>query len=71
VVAGSQIDWKAVLSVQTGFPAITLPAGFTPGGFPVGIGSFDRPLAETVSFALGSWQFSLNFIQSGPDSRNC
>jgi Asp-tRNA(Asn)/Glu-tRNA(Gln) amidotransferase A subunit family amidase len=40
---------QGALSAQTGFPAITVPAGFTPAGFPVGIGLRDRPLAETAS----------------------
>src|SRR5207247_6345249 len=36
-VGGNQIGTNAGLAAQTGFPAITVPAGFTPGGFPVGM----------------------------------
>ena len=37
VVGGKQVGSNAGLSAQTGFPAISVPAGFTPGGFPVGV----------------------------------
>jgi len=47
---GSQVDGTARRRCrQTRFPAITVPAGFKPGGFPVAIGLLGRPLAETAS----------------------
>jgi hypothetical protein len=52
VVGGNQIGSNAALSAQTGFPAITVPAGFTPGGFPVGIELVGRPFAEPTLIAL-------------------
>ena len=45
-VGGNQIGSNAGLSAQTGFPAISVPAGFTPGGFPVGIELLGRPFAR-------------------------
>ena len=41
------------LSASTGFPAISMPAGFTEDGLPVGVELFGRPLddAKLVSFA--------------------
>jgi Asp-tRNA(Asn)/Glu-tRNA(Gln) amidotransferase A subunit family amidase len=52
VVGGPQIGSNAGLSAQTGFPAITVPAGFTPGGFPVGIEMIARPFAEPTLIGL-------------------
>jgi len=37
IVGGAQPGSNAALSANSGLPAITVPAGFTPGGFPVGI----------------------------------
>jgi hypothetical protein len=37
VVGGAQAGSNAALSANTGFPAISVPAGFTSGGFPVGV----------------------------------
>jgi Asp-tRNA(Asn)/Glu-tRNA(Gln) amidotransferase A subunit family amidase len=45
-VGGNQIGSNAGLSAQTGFPAMSVPAGFTPGGFPVGLELLGRPFAE-------------------------
>jgi Asp-tRNA(Asn)/Glu-tRNA(Gln) amidotransferase A subunit family amidase len=41
------------LSAVTGLPALSMPAGFTPDGLPIGIELLGRPLADTalVSFA--------------------
>jgi len=43
---------NAGLSAQTGFPAISIPAGFTAGGFPVGVELLGRPFAEPTLIAL-------------------
>jgi Asp-tRNA(Asn)/Glu-tRNA(Gln) amidotransferase A subunit family amidase len=51
-VGGNQIGSNAGLSAQTGFPAINVPAGFTPGGFPVGIELLGRAVAEPTLIAL-------------------
>ena len=40
------------LSPQTGFPAMNVPAGFTPGGFPVGMELLGRPFAEATLIAI-------------------
>lgn len=42
-----------VLSSATGFPALTVPAGFTPDQLPVGIDILGRPFAEALLFKLG------------------
>ncbi len=52
VVGGNQIGSNAGLSAQTGFPAISVPAGFTPGGFPVGIEMLARRFAEPTLIGL-------------------
>jgi amidase len=41
------------LSSILGFPAITVPAGFTTDGLPVGIEFMARPFAEAMLFRLG------------------
>ncbi len=41
------------LSAVLGFPAMTLPAGFTADGIPVGIEFLGRPFAEPTLFKLG------------------
>jgi Asp-tRNA(Asn)/Glu-tRNA(Gln) amidotransferase A subunit family amidase len=41
------------LSSILGFPAITVPAGFTTDGLPVGIEFMARPFSEAVLFRLG------------------
>jgi Asp-tRNA(Asn)/Glu-tRNA(Gln) amidotransferase A subunit family amidase len=51
-VGGNQAGSNAGLSAQTGYPAITVPAGFTAGGFPVGIELLGRPFAEPTLIAL-------------------
>lgn len=52
LVGGNQAGSNAGLSAQTGCPAITVPAGFTPGGFPVGVELLGRPFAEPTLIAL-------------------
>ena len=41
------------LSPALGFPALTVPAGFTSDGFPVGIEFLGRPFSEEILFGLG------------------
>ena len=52
VVGGAQPGSNAALSANTGLPAITVPAGFTPGGFPVGLEFIGRRFAEPTLLAL-------------------
>ena len=52
LVGGNQAGSNAALSAQTGFPAITVPAGFTSEGFPVGIEMLGRPFAEATVLGL-------------------
>ena len=42
-----------LLSPITGFPALTVPAGFTPDGLPVGIEFLGRPFAEAMLLRFG------------------
>ena len=51
-LGGNQAGSNAGLSAQTGLPAITVPAGFTTGGFPVGVELLGRPFAEPTLIAL-------------------
>ena len=41
------------LSPLIGFPALTVPAGFTPAGLPVGIDILGRPFTEGMLFKFG------------------
>jgi amidase len=52
VIGGAQAGSNAALSANTGFPAISVPAGFTPNGFPVGVELIGRPFAEPTLLAL-------------------
>jgi Asp-tRNA(Asn)/Glu-tRNA(Gln) amidotransferase A subunit family amidase len=52
IVGGPQPGSNAALSANTGLPAITVPAGFTPTGFPVGIELIGRRFAESTLLAL-------------------
>lgn len=51
-LGGNQAGSNAGLSAQTGFPAITVPAGFTATGFPVGVELLARPFAEPTLIGL-------------------
>ena len=42
-----------LLSPITGFPALTVPAGFTPNGLPVGIEFLGRPFTEALLLRFG------------------
>jgi hypothetical protein len=52
LVGGPQPGSNAALSANTGLPAITVPAGFTPTRFPVGIELIGRRFAEGTLLAL-------------------
>jgi amidase len=52
VIDGNQLGSNEALSPQTGFPAMNVPAGFTPGGFPVGMELLGRPFAEATLIAI-------------------
>ncbi|WP_331271908.1 amidase [Motilibacter aurantiacus] len=41
------------LSAQTGFPALTVPAGLTPGGMPVGVELLGLPFSEPTLLGMG------------------
>ncbi|GGS56845.1 amidase family protein [Actinokineospora fastidiosa] len=41
------------LAANTGFPALTVPAGFTPDGLPVGVELLGRPFTEPTLLGLG------------------
>ena len=42
-----------LLSPITGFPALTVPAGFTPDGLPVGLEFLGRPFTEAMLLRFG------------------
>lgn len=46
LIGQPQEGWNSQLSAYTGLPAISLPAGFTPDGIPVGMELLARPYAE-------------------------
>jgi Asp-tRNA(Asn)/Glu-tRNA(Gln) amidotransferase A subunit family amidase len=52
LVGGGQPGSNAALSANTGFPAISVPGGFTPAGFPVGVELLGRAFAEPTLLAL-------------------
>jgi hypothetical protein len=52
VIPGNQIGSNAGLSAQSGLPAINVPAGFTAGGFPVGVELLGREFAEPALIAI-------------------
>lgn len=57
-VGASQAERNGALAAVTGFPAITLPAGFStptaeaPAGVPIGIEFLSRPWSEPTLFAI-------------------
>ncbi len=51
-VASSAGDNNQVLSPQSGFPAITVPMGFTHGDLPAGLQLLGRPWSEGLLFKL-------------------
>lgn len=52
LVGGNQAGSNAGLAAQTGLPAISVPAGFTAAGFPVGIELLGRGFAESTLLGL-------------------
>ena len=68
LVGGNQAGSNAGLSAQTGFPAITVPAGFTAGGFPVGVELLGRPFAEPTLLGLAFAYESATRHRRAPDS---
>jgi amidase len=52
IVGGAQVGSNAALSANTGLPAISVPAGFTAAGFPVGIELLGRAFAESTLLGL-------------------
>ena len=51
-IGESQVERNGFLASITGFPAITVPAGFSSTGVPVGIELLGRPYAEPTLFKL-------------------
>lgn len=49
----SQPGSNCSLSANTGFPALTVPAGFTPNGMPVGVELLGLPFSEPTLLGLG------------------
>jgi Asp-tRNA(Asn)/Glu-tRNA(Gln) amidotransferase A subunit family amidase len=52
LIGGNQAGSNAALSANSGLPALTVPAGFTPGGFPVGVELLGRSFAEATLLGL-------------------
>jgi len=48
-----QTDMNCRLSASTGFPALSVPAGFTDDGLPVGVEIFGRQFADARVVAIG------------------
>src|SRR5258708_28143730 len=53
VIDDDRLGNNRQLSPILGFPAMTVPAGFTSDGLPVGIEFMARPFAEATLFRLG------------------
>lgn len=61
---GQENGSTAVLSSHTGFPSLTVPAGFTPDGLPVGIELLGRAFSDARLVAMAfAWE------QTGPHRR--
>ena len=61
LVGENQVGQTCALSAQSGLPAISIPAGFTTDGLPVGIELLGRALTDTRLVSL-----AYSFEQSGP-----
>jgi amidase len=64
LVGDPQLGSTCNLSAQTGLPALTVPAGFTAEGLPVGIELLGRPFSDTRIVSL-----AYAFEQLGPRRR--
>jgi Asp-tRNA(Asn)/Glu-tRNA(Gln) amidotransferase A subunit family amidase len=54
-------------SPATGFPALTVPGGFTPGGLPVGLELLGRPFTEALLLEMGyAWEAATNHRRPAP-----
>ncbi|MBT2213156.1 amidase [Actinomadura sp. NEAU-AAG7] len=54
LIGQPQVNLKScALAANTGFPALTVPAGFTPDGMPVGVELLGRPFSEPKLLGLG------------------
>ena len=51
-IGESQVERNGFLASITGFPAITVPAGFSSGGVPIGVELLGRPYAEPTLLKL-------------------
>ena len=51
-IGESQVERNGFLASITGFPAITVPAGFSSGGVPVGVELLGRPYSEPTLLKL-------------------
>jgi amidase len=52
LLGDNQVGSNAGVSAHSGFPAINVPAGFTAGGFPVGMELLGRAFAESTLLGL-------------------
>jgi amidase len=52
-IGDGQAGSNCQLSASSGFPALSVPAGFTDDGLPVGVEFYGRPLADARMVALG------------------
>lgn len=52
-IGDAQAGTNCQLSASSGFPALSVPAGFTDDGLPVGIEIYGRPFADARVVALG------------------
>ena len=64
LIGDPQVGVTCQLSAQTGLPAITVPAGFTEDGLPVGVELLGRPFADDRLVGL-----AYSFEQAGPRRR--
>ncbi len=46
------VGWAPELAACSGWPALTLPVGRSPGGLPIGLELLERPHSEALLFDL-------------------